>query len=212
MKEDKKENQSSQEELEALKAELEILKNKKEIDSLRSEINLLKKRESFKKDGPNKKDDVSNYYGYKRKGKFQVIFLCFITFGIYGLFLTYDWIKAVNNVRKQQIINPQNYVLVTIFTCTIGSIFYIWRVLKESELIAKETLDLLPDRHNLKPPVKNLKEGWLVFIILSFFLEIISLGISLPGSMTIESILFMQSQTAVIYALDLKARSELLDS
>ena len=167
----------------------------------------------FNGDIPNKEDYLFNNPRFKKKSQFKVYALSLITFGIYGLYLQYKSIIALNKIYNRRILDPQLYILLTIFTCSLASIYYYWRLVKEFDLIAKEQSNLVIDRNNLTPPpFKNLKEFFLGWIGLSLVFGIFSVGLSWIIDIVIEACFFMWFQITVDYALDLKNRAEQIDS
>ena len=170
-------------------------------------------KDSFNGDIPNKEAYLFNNPRFKKKSQFKVYALSLITFGIYGLYLQYKSIIALNKIHNRRILDPQLYILLTIFTCSLASIYYYWRLVKEFDLIAKEQSNLVIDRNNLTPPpFKNLKEFFLGWIGLSLVFGIFSVGLSWIIDIVIEACFFMWFQITVDYALDLKNRAEQIDS
>ena len=172
-----------------------------------------KNKDSFNGDIPNKEAYLFNNPSFKKKSQFKVYVLSLITFGIYGLYLQYKSIKALNKIHNKKILDPQLYILLTIFTCSFSGIYYYWRLVKEFDLIAKEQSNLVIDRNNLTPPpFKNLKEYFLVWIGFALISGFFSFGLSWIITNVIDACFFMWFQITVDYALDLKKRAELIDS
>ena len=171
-----------------------------------------KNKDLFNGDIPNKEDYLFNNPRFKKKSQFKVYALSLVTFGIYGLYLQYKSIKALNKIHNKMILDPQLYILFTIFTCSFASIYYYWRLVKEFDLIAKEQSNLVINRNNLTPPPKTLKETYLGWIALSIVLGFFSIGLSWTVDIVIDALFYMWFQTTVDYALDLKNRAEQIDS
>ncbi len=172
-----------------------------------------KNKDSFNEDIPNKEAYLFNNPRFKKKSQFKVYALSLITFGIYGLYLQYKSIKALNKIHNRRILDPQLYILLTIFTCSLASIYYYWRLVKEFDLIAKEQSNLVIDRNNLTPPpFKKLKEFFLGWIGLAFLSGVFSVGLSWIFTNVIDACFCMWFQITVDYALDLKNRAEQIDS
>ena len=172
-----------------------------------------KNQDSFNGDIPNKEAYLFNNPRFKKKSQFKVYALSLITFGIYGLYLQYKSIKALNKIHNRRILDPQLYILLTIFTCSLASIYYYWRLVKEFDFIAKEQSNLVIDRNNLTPPpFKNLKEFFLGWIGLAFLSGVFSVGLSWIFTNVIDACFCMWFQITVDYALDLKNRAEQIDS
>jgi len=110
-------------------------------------------------------------------------------------------------------LDPQLYIVLTIFTCTISNFYYYWRLVKEFDFIAKEQSNLVIDRNNLTPPpFKNLKEFFLGWLGLSIVAGFLSIGVSWTIDIVIDSFFYMWFQITVDYALDLKNRAEQIES
>ena len=172
-----------------------------------------KNKDSFNENIPNKEAYLFNNPRFKKKSQFKVYALSLITFGIYGLYLQYKSIIALNRIHNKKILDPQLYILLTIFTCSLASIYYYWRLVKEFDLIAKEQSNLVIDRNNLTPPpFKNLKEFFLGWIGLAFLSGVFSFGLSWILTNVIDACFCMWFQITVDYALDLKNRAEQIDS
>ncbi len=171
-----------------------------------------KNKESFNGDIPNKEDYLFNNPRFKKKSHFKVYVLSLITFGIYGLYLLYKSIKNLNKIRNKEILDPQIYIVLTIFSCSIASVYYYWRIIKEFDLIAKEQSNFVIDRNNLTPPpFKNLKECFLAWICFAFLSGVFSFGLSLTITNIIDACFIMWFQMTVDYALDLKNRAEQIE-
>jgi len=213
MTNNKNDKDSSQDEINNLKSELEKLKSQKEIEKLKTEIEAYKKQKSNSEMDINREDYLFNNPRFKKKSQFKVYALSLITFGIYGLYLQYKSIIALNRIHNKKILDPQLYIVLTIFTCTFAGIYYYWRLVKEFELIIKEQSDQVIDRNNLtQPPFKNLKEYFIGWIVFSFVCGIFSVGFSWIVDIVIDACFFMWFQITVDYALDLRKRAELIDS
>ena len=213
MTNNKNDKDSSQDEINNLKSELEKLKSQKEIEKLKAEIKSYKKQEANNEKDINKEDYLFNNPRFKKKSQFKVYALSLITFGIYGLYLQYKSIKELNKIRDKKILDPQLYIVLVIFTCSLAGIYYYWRIVKEFDLIIREQSEQVIDRNNLTPlPFKNLKEyflAWIGFAVISGFF---SFGLSWIITNVIDACFFMWFQITVDYALDLNKRAELIDS
>ena len=203
---------SSQDELKSLKAELNELKSKKEIKRLQDEIDSLKKNKSRKKYEPNCEDYLFNNTRFKKKSHAKIYILSLVTFGIYYLFLLYEWITTLNKVRKEKIIDPGLAIFISIFTCFVACIYYDWKIAKEFELIAKEQEDFVANKRVVKPPIQNLKAITICINVFCLTASFISAGILLIPLLILPAWLNVEIQKAVDYAIELKARAELIDS
>ena len=159
-----------------------------------------------------KSSNQSYFNPFKNRSHLRLCFFTFITFGIYGIFLTFRWIRTLNKVRNKKIINITKAIIISILTIGIGFYFYYWRMMSEYELIVKEKIDLVIDRENLLPPVKYVKEAVVIFGIISVILEFTTIGLSIPATLFIDAYLLIQSKIAIDYALELKARAEKIES
>ncbi len=202
----------SQDELESLKAELNELKSKKEIKRLEDEIDLLKKNKSRKQYETNSEDYLFNNTRFKKKSHAKIYILSLVTFGIYYFFLLYEWIKTLNKVRKEKIIDPGLAIFISIFTCFVACIYYDWKIAKEFELIAKVQGDLVANNHVVKPPIQNLKAITICINLFCLTASFISAGILWIPLLILPAWLNVEIQKAVEYAIELKARAELIDS
>ena len=203
---------SSQDELKSLKAELNELKSKKEIIRLKNEIDSLKKNKSKKEYEPNSEDYLFNNTSFKKKSHAKIYILSLVTFGIYYLFLLHEWVTTLNKVRKEKIIDPVLAIFISIFTCFVGAIYYDWKIAKEFELIAKEQGDLVVNKQVVQPPIQNLK---VITICINLFIltaSFFSAGILWIPLLILPAWLNVEIQKAVDYAIELKARAELIDS
>ena len=207
-----KDKDSSQNELNDLKAELDELKTKEEIKKLNAEINSLKKNESRKEYASNPQDYLFNDTRFKKKSHAKIYILTLVTFGIYYLFLLYDWIKTLNEVRKEKFSDPAVAVIITIFTCSFAAIYYDWKIAKEFELIAKEQGDLVANRQVVKPPIQNLKAITICINAFCFTASFISAGILWVPLLILPAWLNVEIQKSLEYALELKSRAELTES
>ena len=213
MTNNKNDKDSSQDEINNLKSELEKLKSQKEIEKLKAEIKSYKKQKANNEEDINREDYLFNNPRFKKKSQFKVYALSLITFGIYGLYLQYKSIKDLNKIRDKKILDPQLYIVLVIFTCSLAGIYYYWRLVKEFDLIIREQSDQVIDRNNLTPPpFKNLKESFLVWIGFALISGFFSFGLSWIITNVIEACFFMWFQITVDYALDLNKRAELIDS
>lgn len=179
----------------------------------------LKKYKSFKNkdsligDRQNKNDYLFNNPRFKKKSHFKVYALSLVTFGIYGLYLLYKSIKVLNKIHNKKILDPQIYIILTIFTLSLASVYYYWRIIKEFDLIAKEQSNLVKDRNNLTPPpFKNLKEYFLAWIGFAILSGIFSFGLSWIITNVIDACFVMWFQITVDYSLDLKNRAVKIES
>ena len=172
-----------------------------------------KNKDSFNGDIPNKEAYLFNNPSFKKKSQFKVYVLSLITFGIYGLYLQYKSIIALNRIHNKKILDPQLYIVLTIFTCTISNFYYYWRLVKEFDLIAKEQINLVIDRNDLTPPpFKNLKEWYLGFWGGAIVVGLFTVGFSWTVDFVIDALFCMWFQITVDYALDLKNRAEQIES
>ena len=212
MPRNKNDKDSSQDELNSLKAELEELKIKEEINQLKSEIDSLKNKKSREEYAPNLSDYLFNEPLFQKRSHFNIYALTVLTCGIYYLFLLYKWINILNEVRKEKILDPVLAVLITIFTCTLGAIYYDWRIAKEFELIAKEKGYLITNKQVVKPPIQNLKLITIYINVFCFTAGFFSLGILWVLLLILPAWLNVEIQKAIDYALELKNRAEKIES
>ena len=212
MSDNNKSKDSSQDEIKALKAELEELKSKEEINKLKGEIDFLKNKKSRQEYAPKPEDYLFNDIRFRKKSHAKIYILTFVTCGIYYFFLLYDWIKILNEVRKEKILDPVLALFIIFFTCFLGAIYYDWRIAKEFELIAKEQGDLIKNKQVVKPPIQNLKAITLCINAFCLTASFISAGILWIPLLVLPSWLNVEIQKAVDYALELKTRAEKIES
>ena len=207
-----KNKDSSQDKINALKAELNELKTKEEIKKLNAEIDSLKKNESSNEYEPKPEDYLFNDTRFKKKSHAKIYILSLITFGIYYLFLLYNWVKTLNEVRKEKILDPTLTIVITIFTCFFACIYYDWKIAKEFELIAKDQGDLVANKQVLKPPIQNLKAVTICINAFCLTATFISLGILWVPLLILPAWLNVEIQKSLEYALELKYRAEQIES
>ena len=202
MSDNNNDKDSSQDEIKALKGELKELKFQEEISKLKSDIDFLKNKKSIEVYAPNPEIYIV------KKSYLEIWILTFLTCGIYYFFLLYDWIKILNEVRKEKILDPVLAIFITFFTCFLAVIYYDWRIAKEFELIAKEKGDLITNKQVVKPPIQNLKAITICINVFCLTASFTSAGILWIPLLILPSWLNVEIQKAVDYALELKIRSE----
>ena len=168
-------------------------------------------KDSFNGDIPNREAYLFNNPRFRKKSHAKIYVLSLVTFGIYYFFLLYDWIKILNEVRKEKILDPVLALFITFFTCFLGAIYYDWRIAKEFELIAKEQGDLIKNKQVVKPPIQNLKAITLCINAFCLTASFISAGILWIPLLVLPSWLNVEIQKAVDYALELKTRAEKIE-
>ncbi len=101
----------------------------------------------------------------------KVGLLYVVTLGIYGFFLLYKWIKAINAVSKKDLIDPAVAIVISIVTLGAAAIYFDYQIVIRAEKLAKSTNgNSNPRRKNLTPPTADLKNivlygGIAVFVM-----------------------------------------------
>ena len=148
-------------------------------------------------------DDIN----FKKQSSIKVFVLSLVTLGIYNLICLYRWIKTLNKVKGKTVIDPTLAIVLTIITLTIATIYYDYKVVKEYELITKESGEIKASLGNLDPPSSNLKElvlyGNIFIVVVSF----ISAGTLWVLTWFASAYLVVLIQKAVEYSLSVKAKS-----
>ena len=148
-------------------------------------------------------DDIN----FKKQSSIKVFVLSLVTLGIYNLICLYRWIKTLNKVKGKTVIDPTLAIVLTIITLTIATIYYDYKVVKEYELITKESGEIKASLGNLDPPSSNLKElvlyGNIFIVVVSF----ISAGTLWVLTWFASAYLVVLIQKAVEYCLSVKAKS-----
>ena len=148
-------------------------------------------------------DDIN----FKKQSSIKVFILSLVTLGIYNLICLYRWIKTLNKVKGKTVIDPTLAIVLTIITLTIATIYYDYKVVKEYELITKESGEIKASLGNLDPPSSNLKElvlyGNIFIVVVSF----ISAGTLWVLTWFASAYLVVLIQKAVEYSLSVKAKS-----
>jgi len=186
--------------------------NSKIIKKLKAEIDSIKKVKSSGEYSPKRADYLFNDSRFRKKSHAKIWILSIVTLGLYYPFLLYEWIKILNAIRKEKILDPVLAIFITIFTCFIGGIYYDWRIAKEFELIAKEKGDLITNKQVVKPPIQNLKAITIAINVFCLTASFISAGILWIPLIVLPSWLNVEIQKAVDYALELKNRAEKIES
>ena len=171
-----------------------------------------KNKDSFNGNIPDKESYLFNNPRFKKKSHATIYILSLLTCGIYYFFLLYEWLKTLNEVRKEKVLDPVLAVIISLFTCSFGAIYYDWRIAKEFELIAKENGDLTTNKQVVKPPIQNLKAITIcinAFVVTASFF---SAGILWIPLLVLPAWLNVEIQKAVDYAIYLKNRAEQIES
>ena len=145
---------------------------------------------------------------FKKQNSIKVFVLSLVTLGIYNLICLYRWIKTLNKVKGKTIFNPNLAIFFSIITLNIAAIYYKYQVVKEYELMIKDSGEIKSNLGNINTPTPNLKELVLYGNIFLFVLSFISAGTLWVLTWFASAYLVVLIQKAVEYYLSVKANSE----
>ena len=145
---------------------------------------------------------------FKKQSPIKVFVLTIVTLGIYYFICLYRWIDTLNKVRRKEVFNPTLAIILSIFSCGIGCIYFDYQIVKEYELLTKESGQLKISKNNLNPPAQNLKELVLYGEIFLYVISIASIGMLWIFAWFANAYLIVLIQQAVEYSLSVKANAE----
>ena len=145
---------------------------------------------------------------FKKQSPAKVFVLSLVTLGIYNLILLYRWIQTLNKVRDRSIIDPTLAIVLSVITLGIASIYYDYQVVKEYELLIKDSGEQKNSIGNLNPPPNNLKDLVLYGNIFILVLSFVSAGTLWVLTWFASAYLVVLIQKAVEYSLLLKSKTE----
>ena len=116
--------------------------------------------------------------------------------------------KTLNKVRGKTIFNPKLAIFFSIITFNIAGIYYKYQVVKEYELMTKDSGEFKTNLGKINPPSPNLKELVLYGNIFLFVLSFISAGTLWVLTWFASAYLIVLIQKAVEYSLSIKANSK----
>ena len=163
---------------------------------------------SKKKETPLDQEINLENVNFKKQSSIKVFVLSLVTLGIYNIICLYKWINTLNKVRSKEIFNPILAIVFSVITLGIASIYYDYQVVKEYELITKDSGEFKTSLGNLNPPPNNLKELVLYGNIFIFALSLVSAGTLWILTWFASAYLVVLIQKAVEYSLSVKAKSE----
>ena len=136
-------------------ASILIDNNVKEVKSGKSRLNQDRSSEKELEVNPSLVEQTD--FTYESSIKIGLLYV--VTLGIYGFFLLYKWIKAINSVSKKDLIDPAVAIVISIVTLGAGAIYFDYQIVVRAEKLAKSTKgNSNPKRKNLSPPLANLKD------------------------------------------------------
>ncbi len=136
-------------------ASIFIDNNVKEVKSGKSRLNQDRSSEKEFEVNPSLVEKTDFTY----ESSIKVGLLYVVTLGIYGFFLLYKWIKAINAVSKKDLIDPAVAIVISIVTLGAAAIYFDYQIVIRAEKLAKSTKgNSNPKRKNLTPPLANLKD------------------------------------------------------
>ena len=145
---------------------------------------------------------------FKKQSPAKVFVLSLVTLGIYNLILLYRWIQTLNKVRDRSIIDPTLAIVLSVITLGIASIYYDYQVVKEYELLIKDSGEQKNSIGNLNPPPNNLKDLVLYGNIFILVLSFVTAGTLWVLTWFASAYLVVLIQKAVEYSLLLKSKTE----
>ena len=145
---------------------------------------------------------------FKKQSPAKVFVLSLVTLGIYNLILLYRWIQTLNKVRDRSIIDPTLAIVLSVITLGIASIYYDYQVVKEYELLIKDSGEQKNSIGNLNPPPNNLKDLVLYGNIFILVLSFVTAGTLWVLTWFASAYLIVLIQKAVEYSLLLKSKTE----
>ena len=122
----------------------------------------------------------SSSFAYK--SSVLTVILLIITCGIYHYFLLADWITVINkNIDRQKHIDPALAIFLSIITCSVSDVYFMYKVAKNAESVTKRSggnTNLI--RKGLSAPPSNLPEivlwGYIISLVI-FLVSGFTLGI-----------------------------------
>ena len=145
---------------------------------------------------------------FKKQSPAKVFVLSLVTLGIYNLILLYRWIQTLNKVRDRSTIDPTLAIVLSVITLGIASIYYDYQVVKEYELLIKDSGEQKNSIGNLNPPPNNLKDLVLYGNIFILVLSFVTAGTLWVLTWFASAYLIVLIQKAVEYSLLLKSKTE----